>query len=210
MNLSAIKALCFGGKRATIYNQPFGGQWISNGFGAYLVEGVKIESPEALMELWNLSDKARDKAAIFMEKVDDHRFTEDVWPGEEQLEELSGITWGDNDSYIALKSVHGLLWIYAPLLKPLRSDYRQYYARWEGGKPLIAVYENMADGCKALILPTGNQVADSLQHNAEKLRAFPYHWPDAEAEAAQAEAEAEQMLNRNGEGEDETEEEQGD
>lgn len=204
MNLSAIKALCFGGKRATIYNQPFS-QWISNGFGAYRVEGVKLDSPEALMELWNLSDKARGKAAIFMKKVDDHRFTEDVWPGEEQLEELCGITWGDNDSYIALKSVHGLLWIYAPLLKPLRSDYRQYYARWEGGKPLIAVYENMADGCKALILPTGNQVANSLQHNAEKLRAYPYHWPDAEAEAAQAEAEAERLLNRNGGGEDETE-----
>ncbi len=195
MNLSAIKALCFGGKRATIYNGQFGEQWISNGFGAYLVEGVKIESPEALMELWNLSDKARDKARIDMAQAHGHRFSVDIWPGEEELEELGGVTWGDSDSYIALKSIHGLLWISAALLKPLRSDYRQYYARWEGGKPLIAIYENMVDGCKALILPTANQIADSLQSNADKMRAWPYHWPDREAEAAEAEAEAERMIN---------------
>lgn len=195
MNLSAIKALCFGGKRATIYNKQFGEQWISNGFGAYLVEGVKIESPEALMELWNLSDKARDKARIDMAQVHDHRFSVDSWPGEEELEELGGVAWGDSDSYIALKSVHGLLWISAALLKPLRSDYRQYYARWEGGKPLIAVYENMVDGCKALILPVANVTANSLQRMAEVMRAYSWQWPDQEAEAAETEAEAERMIN---------------
>lgn len=189
MNLSAIKALCFGGKYATIYNQPFS-QWISNGFGAYLVEGVKIESPEALMELWNLSDKARDKARIDMAQVHDHRLTVDVWPGEEELEELGGINWGDNNSYIALKSVHGLLWLHAPLLKPLRSDYRQYYARWEGGKPLIAVYVNMADGCKALLLPVANVTANSLQRMADRMRVLPWQWPDPEDEAADLDTEA--------------------
>ena len=196
MNLTAIKGLCFGGKRATIYNEQFGGQWISNGFGAYLVEGIRIESAGALMELWNLSDKARDKAVITVEPVHDLRFTEGTWPGEEELVELGGILWGDSESYIALRSVNGLLWISAALLKPLRSDYRQYYARWDGGKPLIAVYENMVDGCKALILPVANVTANSLQRMAEVMRAYSWQWPGPEDEAAEAEAEAERVIGK--------------
>ena len=34
MNLSAIKSVCFGGKRATIYNSMAGSQWITNGMAA--------------------------------------------------------------------------------------------------------------------------------------------------------------------------------
>jgi hypothetical protein len=160
------------------------------------VEGVHIEGESALMELWNLSDKARDKAVITVKPVHDLRFTEDTWPGEEELVELGGVLWGDSESYIALRSVHGLLWVSAALLKPLRSDYRQYYARWDGGKPLIAVYENMVDGCKALILPVANITANSLQRMAEVMRAYSWQWPGPEDEAAEAEAEAERVIGK--------------
>lgn len=200
VNLSAIKTLCHGGRRATLYTSPFGGQWISNGFGAYLVEGVHIEGEGALMELWNLSDRARDKAVIITKVCTDKRFTVDFWPGEESLVEL-GAAAIDDKPYIALRSMYGLLWIDAELLKPLRSDYRQYGARWAYGKPLIAVYEGMAE-VKALILPVGDAIADALRNVAATLTAKPYHWPDEEAEAARAEAEAEAKIRDDGGGED--------
>lgn len=199
MNLSAIKTLCHGGKRATLYTNPFGVQWISNGFGAYLVEGVRIEGESALMELWNLSDRARDKAVIKTETCRDRRFTVDYWPGEETIVEL-GAAAIDDKPYIALRSMYGLLWIDADLLKPLRSDYRQYGARWENGRPLIAVYEDMME-VKALILPVKDAIADALRNVAATLTAAPFHWPDEEAEAARAEAEAEAKL-RADEGDD--------
>lgn len=199
VNLSAIKTLCRGGKRATLYTNPFGGgQWISNGFGAYLVEGVRIEGESALMELWNLSDRARAKAVIFVERCEDKGFTVDSWPGEESLVELGAAAIADKP-YIALRSVYGLLWIDAELLKPLRSDYRQYGARWDNGRPLIAVYEDMAEA-KALILPVGDAIADALRNVAATLTATPYHWPDEETETARAEAEA--KLRDDGGGED--------
>ena len=200
MNLSAIKTLCHGGRRATLYTNPFGVQWISNGFGAYLVEGVRIEDEGDLMELWNLSDKARAKAVIFAKRCEDKRFTVGFWPGEESLVEL-GAAAIDNKPYIALRSMHGLLWIDAELLKPLRNDYRQYGARWENGRPLIAVYEDIME-VKALILPAGDAIADALRNIAATLTATPYHWPDEEAEAARAEAEAEAKFRDDDGGED--------
>lgn len=191
MNLSAIKALCAGGKYATIYSAMWGGgQWISNGFGAWPVEGIRLEDEEALMELWNLSDKARSKAVIMTQITSDRRFTQRPFEGEEELKELGATAIGDDAIYVALQSSRGVLWIDAHLLKPLRGDYRQYFARWEFGRPLVAVYDDLTS-CKALILPTGNQVADTLRRSAEQMRAAPFHWRDADDEAAEAEQEAE-------------------
>ena len=204
MNLSAIKALCFGGKRATIYNAMWGGgQWISNGFGAWPVEGIRLEDEEALMELWNLSNKARSKAVIMTRITSDRRFTQRPFEGEEELKELGAVSIGDDSVYIALQSHRGVLWIDAHLLKPLRGDYRQYFARWEYGRPLVAVYEDLTT-CKALILPTGNNVADILRHSAEQMQGAPFHWRDEEDEAAEAERASEDML-RQSDGADDTE-----
>ena len=203
MNLSAIKALCAGGKHATIYNAMWGGgQWISNGFGAWPVEGIRLEDEEALMELWNLSDKARSKAVIMTEIASDRRFTQRHFEGEEELKELGATAFGDDSIYIALQSHRGvLLWIDAQLLRPLRGDYRQYFARWEYGRPLVAVYEDLTV-CKALILPTGNQVADTLRRSAKLMGETPFHWRDAEDEAAEAEQEAEAKLAETDESDD--------
>ena len=202
MNLNAIKTLCFGGKHATIYNYMWGsGQWISNGFAAYPVEGVRIEDANALMDLWNLSDKARSKAVIIPETTSDRRFTRGYFEGEEELKELGATAFGDEAIYIALQSHKGVLWINADFLKPLRGDYRLYYARWEGGRPLVAVYEDMTD-CKALILPAGNIMADMLRRHAEQMRAEPFHGLDDEDEAAEAEADAEAKFTDNAPGAD--------
>lgn len=187
MNLSAIKSLCGGGKFATIYNAMWrGGQWISNGYAAYPVEGIVIDDENALMELWNLSDKARSKAAIMKRITSDRRFTRGFFEGEEQLKELGATAFGDEAIYIALQSHKGVLWINADYLRPLRGDYRQYFARWEYGRPLVAVYDDLTT-CEALILPAANLVADELQRCAEQMRGVPFHWRDDDEDAAEAE-----------------------
>jgi len=208
MNLSAIKSLCHSGRRATIYDSLHGGQWISNGRGAWLVEDLHIEDDAALMSLWNLSEKARNKAVFLFERAEDPRFTYMGYDGEETLEEVGQIAMGDEGRYICLNSgVGGLLFIEAELLKPVRGDYRQYRARWDHGRPIVAIYEDLTL-CVALILPVGDVLAEELRQTAARMVAPVYHWPDemAEAEdaAAKAEEAAEALLNDDaGEADDE-------
>lgn len=198
MNLNAIKSVCHSGRRATVFNTLDGGQWISNGFGAWLVEGVRIEGEESLMSLWNLSEKAKLKAVYLFKEIKDPRFTWLPMDDEEELSELGQIAVGDADRYICLKTrLDGLLFIDAALVKPVRSDYRQYHARWRNGRPMIAVYEELTT-CVALILPVGDVLAEKLKKTANAMSMPVFHWPDekkaAEEEAASAEEAAEAMF----------------
>lgn len=195
MNLSAIKAVCHGGKRATIYrSMGGGGQWISNGFAAYRVKGVEIENAEALMELWNLSDKARSKAVILEEITSDPRFRPTV-SDEEQLDLLGTAGLAEGAHYVALKSANGVLWIDADLLRPLKLDYANYFARWAHGRPMVAVYEDL-EGAEALILPAHNIVAAEMMEAADKMSNRTFHWPSEDEEAAEAERAAEAMFRQ--------------
>ena len=203
MNLSAIKAVCHNGKHATIYRSMFGGgQWISNGQAAYLVKGVEIEGPEALMELWNLSDKARGKAVIMEEITDDRRFRP-VVNEEEELKPLGTLGLNKEAQYFGLYSerAKAVLWIDAEWLKPLKTDYARCFARWEFDRPLIAVYEDLT-GAEALILPVSDKIADTIAETAKQLDSRPFHWPDQDREAAEAEAEAEAKLRETSSGAD--------
>ena len=193
MNLNAIKAVCHGGKRATIYRSTVGGgQWISNGKAAYRVRGVEIEGDTALMELWNLSEKARSKAVIREEITSDPRFRP-TSNDEEELELLGVAGLNEAGAYVALGSASDVLWIDVEWLKPLKLDHARYFARWANGRPIIAVYEDL-EGAEALILPVSNTVADEIAAAAGKMSGRPFHWPDEDAEAAEAEAQAEAML----------------
>ena len=202
MNLGAIKKVCGGGKRATVYrSMGGGGQWISNGCAAYLVRGVVIESPKALMELWNLSAKAREKAIIREDITSDIRFRP-TSADEEQLELLGVAGMNEIGHFVALGSARGVIWIDAEWLNPLKLDYARYFARWtDGGRPIVAVYEDLS-GADALILPVSNAIATAISNAAAGMAAPAFHWPDDDEEAAEAEAAAEAMLN-DMEGEDE-------
>ena len=206
MNINAIKRVCAGGKSATIYRAMYGGgQWISNGFAAYRVKGVVIESPEALMELWNMKRKARD-AAIINEKItSDRRFRPFVEAGqEEELTLLGMVGLNETAQYVGLwsKDKLGVIWIDVEWLKPLRMDYARYFARWEFERALVAVHENLT-GAEALILPVSDMIADTLNATAAKLSDRPYRAPDA---AADAEAQAEALMRsmEGGAGDDST------
>lgn len=202
MNLSAIKAVCHGGKRATIYRSMHGGgQWISNGFAAYRVRGIEINSEEALMELWNLSDKARNKAIIRENITSDARFRPTV-ADEEELELLGSLGMAEEGQYVGLYSSAGVLWIEAQWLRPLKLDYARYFARWAGGRPLIAVYEDL-EGAEALILPVTDMMGDTLTTTAVRMANRAFHWLDEDEEAAKAEAEAEAKIRDAEKGQDE-------
>ena len=193
MNLNAIKAVCHGGKRATIYRSMHGGgQWISNGFAAYRVRGIVIESDAALMELWNLSDKARNKAIIREDITSDARFRPTV-ADEEELVLLGCLGMAEEGQYVGLRSSAGVLWIDAQWLKPLKLDYARYCARWAFGRPMVAVYEDL-EGAEALILPVSDMMGDTLTTTAARMANRAFHWPDDDGEAAEAEAEAEAMI----------------
>ena len=193
MNLNAIKSVCHGGKHATIYSSTVGGgQWIGNGFAAYRVRGVEIESEAALMELWNLSERTRNKADIREAITSDPRI-HPTSNDEEEMELLGATGLNETGNYIALLSTAGVLWIDAEWLKPLKLDYARYFARWKDGRPIIAVYEDL-EGAEALILPVANMVADTIMAAAKKMSGATFHWPDPEAEAAEAERQAEEML----------------
>ena len=181
MNLSKIKAACLGGKVATVY-QHGTVQWISNGFAAYRVRGIEIGSEEALMELWNLSEKAREKAAIMMEATPDPRFRT-VVEDEEELTLLGMVGLNEVGQYVGLGSQAGVIWIDAEWLK---LDYARYFARWSRGRPLVAVYEDL-EGAEALILPVSDGVADEMTVTAMRLCNPAFLWPDPEEEAAEAE-----------------------
>lgn len=170
-----------------------GGQWISNGHAAYRVKGVEIENAEALMELWNLSDRARSKAVILEEITSDPRFRPTV-SDEEQLDLLGTAGLAEGTHYVALNSAYGVLWIDADLLKPLKLDYANYFARWSFGRPMVAVYEDL-EGAEALILPVSNIIADEMMGAAGKMSGRSFHWQDEDEEAAQAEAEAERLIH---------------
>lgn len=195
MKINAIKSVCHGGRRATIYRYMGGHvQWISNGFAAYRVRGIEIESAVALMELWGLSERARNKAVILEERTDDKRFSTNV-AYEEELELLGTVGLNETGQYVGLKSDGGVLWIDVEWLKPVRMDYGRYYARWSYGQAMIAVYEDLTDA-EALILPVSDTIADGLNAVARRLAGEPYRAPEG---AADAEAQAEALI-RNMEG----------
>ena len=199
MNLSKIKAACSGGKRARIYSF-LSTQWISNGFAAYRVRGIEINSEEALLELWNLSEKAREKAAIMMEAAPDPRFRT-VVEDEEELTLLGMVGLNEVGQYVGLRSQAGVIWIDAEWLKPLKLDYARYFARWRDGRPMVAVYEDL-EGAEALILPVSNGVANEMMVTAMRMGNRAFNWPDPDAEAKEVEEAAEALMRETSSGAD--------
>ena len=181
MNLSAIKALTGAGKYCTVMNAPDGTQWITEGHAAWLVEDVRIESEAAVISLFNLTDKQADKARIVIQDTTSPIFCGADAADEEELDEL-GVVYSGGAYYIALMSDRGALWINSDYLKPVRDDYRRYYARWhEGGNPTIAVYDDLTT-CKAIVLPLAPEGAENVRTDAVKLCAQVDRWEIERAE----------------------------
>lgn len=182
MNLSAIKALTGAGKYCTVLNALDGKQWISEGHAAWLVEDLRIESEATIASLFNLTGKQIDKARIVIRDISSPIFCAADAEGEEPLDEL-GMVYSGGAYYIGLMSERGALWINSDYLKPVRDDYRQYFARWrEGHNPTIAVYDDLMT-CKALVLPLTPDGAEAVRMDAMKMCAPVARWEIERAEA---------------------------
>ena len=194
MNLNAMKRNCKARGRITIMNVLHGGQWISDGVAAWPVEHVRIDE-EAVVSLFNLSEKQRDKLYIRETIQSDERFRAYPLDGEEELMPLGLMEWSGG-LWCALKSRDGVLYIEDAPIEHLKRDYIRFAARWAFGRPLVAVYDGL--GMAAIILPAENGWARKIQGKAASMAMPAYVWPDAEDEAAEAEEEAERLAGEMG------------
>lgn len=178
MNLSAIKTLTENGKRCHIVT-GLDAQWFFNGLAWYLIEGLTIDKTETVVCLFNLTPKQLDKAKIILCHSDNPLLTPDRTTGDELLDEIGSI-WFAGTLYAVLHSTSGLLAFDLTLAKPVRADYRTYYARWPDDPnepPLIAIFDNL-DACRAIVTPAGPEITRPLQAMA-KLMCAP--WLDTAA-----------------------------
>lgn len=192
MNINAIKRNCKATHMAVILDSMAGGQWITNGSTAYLVEGLRLDL-EAVVKLFDLTDKQRDKMIMTEKPTSDPRFSFMPVEGEEETREAGAMVFRDA-IYIGLPSSAGMLYIPYEAIRHIKADYRRYAIRWRHGRPMVAVYADML--CSALMMPLDNRSAEEMRGIARKLSEPTYEWPDPEQEAADAEAEAEAMLAR--------------
>ena len=196
MNIQHIKRACMNARTAMIYDTPDGQQWISNGAVAYLVEGIRVDE-RALTFLFNLSEKQQSEMYMLERSIDDPRFTDTPYDGQEAPAiELGLITYLDEDR-LALKTDGGVMFIRYAYVSAIKEKYRSFSVRWWDGRPLIAVYDGMF--CKALIVPMGNNDVEIIQAKAKAMCETPFRWKEPEDMARDAEAQAEALI-RNMEG----------
>lgn len=195
MNLNAIRKLCLRTKRITLFDAG-AEQWLCNGNGAWLVEGVRLEE-SGLAALLDLTEKQREEFQIKEWEAPDERWSSVAVEGEEPLTEL-GTIWYDGRLYSALRSARGTLFVPVDLIKPVRldEDYQRFFARWSpSGTPLVAVYGDLL--CQGLAVPADNVTAGMILAAAGRiLHETAYSWPDPDRDAADAEAAAEEMLKQ--------------
>lgn len=192
MNINAIKRNCAASRTAIILNSVSGGQWITNGQSAWLVEGIALNT-EAVAAVFNLSNKARVKWVIEEKPASDPRFCATVMDDEEVADEAGAIVYQDT-VYVGVESDAGMLYIPYDAIRHIKEDYRRYAVRWKDGKPIVAVYGDLF--CQVLLMPLNNESAERMRDIARKLAAPTYEWPDVEQEAADAEAQAEALLRQ--------------
>lgn len=187
MNIQAIKRECVSRRMAVVQNAAGYGQWISDGIAAWPVEGIRLDVA-GLSALFNLTEKQEAKIQMRECVVCDPRYSLYRCEGEEDSDEIGAMVCG-GEIFLALKSVRGNLFIPYSSVKHIKDENRFYGIRWDGHRPLVAVYQGF--GAAALVLPLSNGWSDLLQDRAGKMAASRYEWPD---DAAEIERQAEAML----------------
>lgn len=153
MNIQAIRTTC---KRrgicTLITHAATGQQWISDGAGAYLVEGIEI-SKAALPALCNFDANELDKILLSEALMDDDRFTLEPIPNEQDCEDL-GMVYALGQLFRALRTPNGILFIEAAELRPAegKEGIDRFAVRENENGKLLAAYSGLL--AKALIAPT--------------------------------------------------------
>lgn len=153
MNIQAIRTTC---KRrgicTLITHAATGQQWISDGAGAYPVEGIEI-SKAALPALCNFDANDLGKISLSETVIADERFTLEPVPHEQNCEDL-GMVYALGQLFRALRTPNGILFIEAAELRPVegKDGIDRFAVRENESGKLLAAYRGLL--AKALIAPT--------------------------------------------------------
>lgn len=192
MNIQAIKRNCVARRRAVILDTIRDEQWITNGVTAYKVDGLRVNE-EAVEALFDLSEKQLRNIIIAERPTADLRFTASTMPGEESTDEAGRMEYM-GETFIALNSSRGMLYVPVEEIKHIKEGSRFYGIRWGDNGPVVAVYNGFF--CEALVMPLDNCSAEQMQQMAMKMSAPIYRWKEADDAAADAEAAAEALIGK--------------
>ena len=133
-----------------------GQQWISDGAGAYLVEGIEI-SKAALPALCNFDANELDKILLSETVSADERFSLEPVPHEQNCEDL-GMVYAFGQLFRALRTPNGILFIEAAELRPVegKDGIDRFAVRENESGKLLAAYRGLL--AKALIVPTSPEM----------------------------------------------------
>ena len=146
-----------------------GTQWVGSAAALYLLEGLPEFDEDSILTLFDIPEKDRDKYAVQKkdnEAISDSVNLSDTDDSEKIVDKLkTGILYGGN-TYLALKSDSGIIFINSVYLSPFNDkedQYELYERKGQGGTSCIAVKEGFM--IKGLIMPyslKGDQKAVEL------------------------------------------------
>lgn len=187
MNINAIKKICMQNKRCAILNVgKTGGQWISNGFAAYLVDSTIDLNVDNILNMFDVAEDAKNKPIVtstYVTENEEMYYTHGVSEKEERLEDVGAVVYG-GELYRALLGGEGLLFVNVGLLKPVKTqDYCEFYLRRVGEKACVAVYADLF--ASALIRPLYAESAADLCGKLRDMLAHKVYGQDAQQDAQQ-------------------------
>lgn len=168
MNIQAIRTAC---KRrgicTLITHAATGQQWISDGAGAYPVEGIEI-SKAALPALCNFDADELGKISLSEALIADDRFTLEPVPHEQDCEDL-GLVYALGQLFRALRTPNGILFIDATELRPAegKAGIDRFAVRENANGKLIAAYRGLL--AKALIAPVQPDASRNIMDALERI-----------------------------------------
>lgn len=168
MNIQAIRPAC---KRrgicTLITHAATGQQWISDGAGAYPVEGIEI-SKAALPALCNFDADELGKISLSEALIADDRFTLEPVPHEQDCEDL-GLVYALGQLFRALRTPNGILFIDATELRPAegKAGIDRFAVRENANGKLIAAYRGLL--AKALIAPVQPDASRNIMDALERI-----------------------------------------
>lgn len=177
MKFQKIASIMKKSKRAIIFQDADGMQWLSNGAAVYKLENMPHLDEDTVLTIMNVADDAKSKWHTAI-KEDETGMLRDFVDGEEEITaEDAGITIIHNGHLMTpIYTMEGMLWIDATLLAPTEKkdmEYRSFFVRKLGGHRAIAVKEGLVLTAVIMELNTwdNGSLSDGLKYLLDRCRA---------------------------------------
>lgn len=176
MKIKSIAALCAAQDKVILIDRTGGqGQWVSDGIGAYPLEGLPYMEMEQMLNVFDFNEKKRAKVETNHLREEDLRISlEDEAAGDEALDRAP-IAVGPEGNVWPVYSSRGLLFLDTAHIKPIKDalPYATFLLRIDGaGQPYVAVRTGMVEICAALCPVVNHELrfAQELEAMLEQLR----------------------------------------